>query len=79
MQESVSMHKSPNSVRYSRMNQARSEEERKKRKRDRKDRGQEGDGKKGSPTKQNLSEELKQGLPGTAQVNKGGGGTPNFL
>ena len=28
-----------------------------------KDRGQEADGKKGSPTKQNTSEELKQGLP----------------
>ena len=36
---------------------------RKKRGRDRKDRGQEADGKKGSPTKQNTSEELKQGLP----------------
>ena len=34
-----------------------------KKKRDRKDRGQEADGKKGSPTKQNTSEELKQGLP----------------
>ena len=45
------------------MNQARSEEEEKERKRDRKDRGQEADGKKGSPTKQNTSEELKQGLP----------------
>ena len=33
------------------------------RKRDRKDRGQEADGKKGSPTKQNTSEEQKQGLP----------------
>ena len=30
-------------------------------KRDRKDRGQEADGKKGSTTKQNTSEELKQG------------------
>ena len=45
------------------MNQARSEEEEKERKRDRKDRGQEADGKKGSPIKQNTSEELKQGLP----------------
>ena len=45
------------------MNQARSEEEEKERKRDRKDRGQEADGKKGSPTKQNTSEEIKQGLP----------------
>ena len=45
------------------MNQARSEGEEKERKRDRKDRGQEADGKKGSPTKQNTSEELKQGLP----------------
>ena len=36
---------------------------RKERKRDRKNRGQEADGKKGSPTKQNTSEELKQGLP----------------
>ena len=64
MQESVSMHKSPTPVRHSRMNQARSEEEEKERKRDRRDRGQEADGKKGSPTKQNTSEELKQGLPG---------------
>ena len=63
MQESVSMHKSPTSLRQSRMNQARSEEEEKERKKDRKDRGQEADGKKGSPTKQNTSEELKQGLP----------------
>ena len=57
------------------MNQARSEEEEKERKRDRKDRGQEADGKKGSPTKQNTSEELKQGLPTYAQaeVNKEGG------
>ena len=30
---------------------------------ERKDRGQEADGKKGSRTKQNLSEELKKGLP----------------
>ena len=66
MQESVSMHKSPTplmALKQSRMNQARSEEEVKERKRDRKDRGQEADGKKGSPTKQNTSEELKQGLP----------------
>ena len=63
MQESVSMHKSPTPLRQSRMNQARSEEEEKERKRDRKDRGQEADGKKGSLTKQNTSEELKQGLP----------------
>ena len=62
MQESVSMHKNPTPVRHSRMNQARSEEEEKERKRDRKDRGQEADGKKGSPTKRNISEELKQGL-----------------
>ena len=47
------------------MNQARSEEEEKERKRDRKDIGQEADGNKGSPTKQNTSKELKQGLPGT--------------
>ena len=45
------------------MNHARSEEEEKERERDRKDRGQEADGKKGSPTKQNTSEELKQDLP----------------
>ena len=51
MQESVSMHKSPNPFRQSRMNQARSEEEDKKRKRDRKDRDQEADGKKGNKTK----------------------------
>ena len=54
------------------MNQARSEEEEK----ERKDRGQEADGKKGSPTKQNTSEEeeLKQGLPKhMAKVNKAGG------
>ena len=63
MQESVSMHKGRNPVRHSRMNQARSEEEEKERKRDRKDRGQEADGQKGSSTKQNISEELKQGLP----------------
>ena len=63
MQESVSMHKSPTQLRQSRMNQARSEEEEKERKRNRKDRGQEADGKKGSPTKQNTSEELKQCLP----------------
>ena len=63
MQESVFMHKSPTPLRQSRMNQARSEEEEKERKRDRKDRGQEADGKKGSSTKQNTSEELKQGLP----------------
>ena len=62
MQESVSMHKSPTPLRQSSMNQARSEEE-KERKRDRKDRGQEADGMKGSLTKQNTSEELKQGLP----------------
>ena len=49
-----------------------------RRKRDRKDRGQEAGGKKGSPTKQNTSEEPKQGPPGTAQVNKAGRGTPNF-
>ena len=66
MQESVSMHKSPTplmALKKSRMNQARAEEEVKERKRDRKDRGQEADGKKGSPTKQNTSEELKHGLP----------------
>ena len=60
----MSMHKNPTPVRHSGMNQARSEEEEKERKRDRKDRGQEADGKKSSPTKQNTSEELKQGLPG---------------
>ena len=54
MQESVSKHKSSTIVRHSRMNQARSEEEEKERKRDRKDRCQEADGKKGSPTKQNI-------------------------
>ena len=63
MQESVSMHKSPTPLRHSHMNQARLEEEEKERKRDSKDRGQEAGGKKGSPTKQNTSEELKQGLP----------------
>ena len=52
MQESVSMHKGPNTVRHSRMNQARSEGEEKERKRDWEDRDQEVDGKKGSPTKQ---------------------------
>ena len=45
MQESVSMHKSPTPVRYSRMNQARSEEETQE------NRGQEADGKKGNLTK----------------------------
>ena len=49
--------------RYQLKKKARSEEEEKERKRDRKDRGQDADGKKGSPTKQNTSEELKQGLP----------------
>ena len=44
MQESVSMHKSPNSVKHSRMNQAKSEEAEKKR--DKKDRGQGADKKK---------------------------------
>ena len=80
MQESVSMHKSPTPLRQSRMNQARSEEEEKERMRDRKDRGQEADGKKGSPIKQNTSEELKQGLPSKAQANvkKEGEGAPNF-
>ena len=78
MQESVSMHKSPTPIRHSRMNQARSEKVEKKRKRDRKDRGQEADGKKGSPTKQNTSEELKQGLSGTVKANKAGGGKLNF-
>ena len=94
MQESVSMHKSPTHLKHSLINQARSEEEEKERKRKKKGRGkrkeeekerqenwgQEADGKKGSPTKQNTSEEeeLKQGLPGTAKVNKAGGGTPNF-
>ena len=54
MQESVSMHKSPTPLRHSRMNQARPEKERQEK--------QEADEKKGSPTKQNISEELKQGL-----------------
>ena len=59
----VSMHKSPTPVRGSRMNQARSDEEEKERTIVMKDRGQEDDGKiKSSPTKQKLSEELKQGL-----------------
>ena len=54
---------------------------RKERERDRKDLGQEADGKKGSPTKQNTSEELKQGLPTKAQADvkyglRGGGLTP---
>ena len=53
----------PYPLRQSRMNQARSVEEEKERKRDRKDRGQEVDKKKGSPTNQNTSEELKQDLP----------------
>ena len=77
MQESVSMHKSPTPP------QAVAHESSKvggrgKREGDRKDRGQEADGKKGSPTKKKLSEEQKQGLPGTAEVNKVGGGTLNF-
>ena len=72
MQESVSMHKSPAPVRHSRMNQARSEEEEKERKRDRKDRGQEADGKKGSPTNQNTSEELKQSYLGRNRLTKQG-------
>ena len=52
MQESVSMHKSPILDRYSRMNQARSEEEETEWKRDWRDRVQEANGEKGSPTKQ---------------------------
>ena len=60
---SMNARKCVHAQRHSRMNQARSEEEEKERKRDRKDRGQEADGKKGSPTKLNTSEELKQGLP----------------
>ena len=40
----------------------------KERKGGRKDRGQEADGKKGSPTKQKHSEELKQGPPRHSQV-----------
>ena len=47
MQESVSMHKSPTPVRYSRINQSRWEEGENERKRDRKDRGQEADGREG--------------------------------
>ena len=43
------------------MNQARSEEEEKESQE--RQRGPEADGKKGSPAKQNTSEELKQGLP----------------
>ena len=81
MQESVSMHKSPTPVMHSRMNQATWEGEEKERKRDRKDRGQEADGKKSSQTKQNTSEELKQGQPrhSSGQQKGGGGGwTPNF-
>ena len=62
MQESGSMHKSPAPVRYSRMNQARSEEDEKEREKDRNDRGQEADGKNGSPKNKNMSDELKQGL-----------------
>ena len=62
------------------MDQARSEEEEKERKRDRKDRGQEADGKKGSPTKQNTSEELKQAyylVTGRGEQRiEGGGVTP---
>ena len=57
------MHKSPTPRRPSHMKQARSEEEEKERKRDRKDRGKETDRKNGRPTKQNTSEEQKQGLP----------------
>ena len=77
MQESASMHKSPTPARHSCMNQARPEK--RKREEDRKDRGHEADEKKGSPTKQNTSEELKQGLP-IAQLRlkkkKTGEGTP---
>ena len=61
MQENVSMHKSPTPVSYSRMNQARLEEEEKERKKDRKDGWQEADGKKGNPNK-NQSEALKKKL-----------------
>ena len=72
MQESESMHKSPTPVRHSRMNQARSEEERQERQRPG------GWWKKSSPTKQKPVWGTKTYL-GTAQVNKAGGGTPNFL
>ena len=33
---------------------------------------------KAAQQNKNTSEELKQGLPSTAQVNKVGGGTPNI-
>ena len=62
MQESESMYESHTPLIQSRMNQTRLEKEEKERKRDR---GQEADGKKGSPTKQNTSEELKWSLPST--------------
>ena len=35
-------------------------------------------GRKAAQQNKNLFEELKQGLPGTAQVNKAGEGKPNF-
>ena len=59
MQESVSMHKSPNPFRHSRMNQARSEEEEKERQE--RQRLME---RKAAQQNKNTSEELKQGLPG---------------
>ena len=63
------------------MNQARSEEEEKERKRKKRDRKTEARRlmeRKAAQQNKNISEELKQGLPGTAKVNKAGGGTPNF-
>ena len=51
------------------MNQARSEGEEKREEERQEDRGQEADGKKGTPTKQNTLEELKQGLPGSTSPN----------
>ena len=65
--------KSPTPFRYSRMNQARLEEEEKVRERDRKDRGQEADGKKGTPTKQKKKKNIGGIIvkaTSTAQVDK---------
>ena len=79
MQESVSMHKSPTTVRHSRMNQARLDEEEKDRKRGRKDRGQEADGKKGKPPPKKNKIGGTKTRPTWAQIGyQSRGGTPNF-
>ena len=74
MQENASVHKSPTPVRHSRIIQARSEKK-EKREEDRQERQRfrrlmE---RKADQENKNTSEKLKQGLLGTAQVNKAEG------